>query len=106
MVKEFKFFQKPIIQLPLTRKAVISYRGTTFASFRVDLHDIHRTLMPRHWNGSSFILAGSEYFLIRSPNDLIGRRFDVYIQLHDADRVNGRHDIMNLLNLMNAYEMF
>lgn len=105
-MNDFKFFQKPFIQQPIRKVAVITSSGPTFASFRVNQYEFHRTLNPERWNGSSFTLEGREYFLIRSPNDLIGRRFDHYIQLHDADRVNGRHDIMNLLNLMNASERF
>lgn len=104
MVSKFKFFQK--IQT-VEQCAVITNSMEVFATFRRDVYEFHRTLMPHYWVGHSFTLENKKYILFLSPNDLIGRRCQTYLQLRGSERVNGRYDIMNLLNnVMNAREVF
>ena len=105
-MKDFKFFEKTFVQQPIHRTAVITSSMETFARFRIDQYEFHRTLCPEVWDRRSFTVDGRLYFAVTSPNDLIGRRFDYYVRLHDSQIVNGRADIMHLLHLMNAHERF
>lgn len=97
----FKFFQRENVKC-----AIVSGSIQTFAEFRQNHYDFHRTLIPNHWNGNSFSIEGKDYHLILSPDDLRGRRFNSYIQLRDAFRSINHREILFVLNdLMGANEM-
>lgn len=86
--------------------AVVCARRETFHNFREDLMR-HNTDETFEYGGlNSFIMGDTEFIGIRYWNDLLGRYWDRFIQLHDANEAPDYLRIMAYLEERGIQERF
>jgi len=114
-MKPFKFFDNKrdyieTIPAPVettTTRAIITARVATFVDFR-DSMRYRRPYFDYVYGGfTSFTRDNIEYHCVRTLNDfLLGRNFDNYILLHDAQEIEELGYIVANLEQRGATQMF
>ena len=87
-------------------RAIVTARVATFIDCRNDMMSRQPDSQYVYGGMGSFIKDNIRYFCVRTLNDLLGRNFDNYILLHDAQEIEGLEDIVTDLQLRGATEMF
>ena len=113
-MRPFKFFHNEEyvietipspVDITITR-AIITSSVVTFIECRNDM--MHRQPDSQYVYGgsTSFTKDNIRYHCVRTLNDLLGRHFDNYILLHDAQDVESLEHIVTNLEQRGSTQMF
>ena len=114
MIRPFKFFGDKIeftetipmpVEATITR-AIITSSVVTFIECRNDM--MYRQLDSQYVYGgyTSFTKDNIRYYRVSTIHDLLGRNFDNYILLHDAQEIEELEYIVANLEQRGATQMF
>ena len=114
-MKEFKFlrnnedFDVETIPSPVDitiHRAIITSRVITFIECRDDMMYRQPGLQYVYGGFTSFTKDNIRYHCVRTLHDVIGRNFDNYILLHDAQEIEELEDIITTLERRGTTQMF
>ena len=115
-MREFKFFNNnedfgiettipSPVDITITR-AIITSRTITFIECRNDMMYRQPDSQYVYGGSRSFTKDNIRYYCVRTINDILGRNFDNYILLHDAQEIEELEYIVTSLQERGATEMF
>lgn len=114
-MKEFKFlrnnedFDVETIPSPVDitiHRAIITSRVITFIECRDDMTYRQPDSQYVYGGFTSFTRDNIRYHCVRTMDDLLGRNFDNYILLHDAQEIEELEDIITTLERRGTTQMF
>ena len=113
-MRPFKFFndkQEYIETIPspvdvTIHRAIITSRVATFVDFRDSMRYRRPYCDYVYSRQTSFIRDNIEYHCVRTIDDLLGRHFDNYILLHDAQEIEELGHIVTFLQQHGTTQMF
>ena len=114
MIRPFKFFGDKIeftetIPAPVDvtiHRAIITSRAITFVECRNDMMYRQPDSQYVYGGSTSFTKDNIRYHCVRTIIDLLGRNFDNYILLHDAQEIEELEYIVTSLEQRGATQMF
>lgn len=112
-MRQFKFFtdNKDVeiipspVDITITR-AIITPRVITFIECRNDMMHHQPDSQYVYGGSTSFTKDNIRYHCVRTMHDLLGRNFDNYILLHDAQEIEELEDIITTLERRGTTQMF
>lgn len=114
-MRDFKFFNDnedfDIETMPspvdvTIHRAIITSRVITFVECRNDMMYRQPDSQYVYGGSTSFTKDNIRYHCVRTLNDLLGRHFDNYILLHDAQDVESLEHIVTNLEQRGSTQMF
>lgn len=115
-MRDFKFFNDNeefgvAVTIPspvdvTIHRAIITARAITFVECRNDMMYRQPDSQYIYGGSTSFTKDNIRYHCVRTLNDILGRNFNNYILLHDAQDVEGLEHIVTTLEQRGATQMF